>query len=126
MTPVYLLGVASRQAEWLATRQSVIAENIANANTPRFKARDTEPFESILDETQLAMASTNAGHLRDGAEAARQVEAMREEAWDVVHSGNTVVLEQELLKAGETSRQYSLNTGIVKAFHRMFLASVKV
>jgi flagellar basal-body rod protein FlgB len=125
MAPVYLLNIASRQSEYLATRQAVISENIANANTPRFKARDTEPFSSILDKTQLAMASTNTMHLSNGAESARQIEITREGAWDVVHSGNTVVLEQELLKAGETVRQYSLNTGIVKAFHRMFLASVK-
>jgi flagellar basal-body rod protein FlgB len=126
MAPVYLLSIASRQSEWLATRQSVIAENIANANTPRFKAGDTEPFEAILDKTQLTVASTNPLHMSDAAESARQIEVRREDAWDVVHSGNTVVLEQELLKAGETSRQYALNTGIVKAFHRMFMASVKV
>lgn len=126
MAPVYLLNIASRQSEYLATRQSVIAENIANANTPRFKARDTEPFASILDKTQLTMVSTNVRHLDDSLESARQVEVTRENAWDVVHSGNTVVLEQELMKAGETVRQYSINTGIVKTFHRMFLASVKV
>jgi flagellar basal-body rod protein FlgB len=125
MAPVHLFSIASRQSEWLAARQSVIAENIANVNTPRFKARDTEPFESILDKTQLTMANTSRLHLSDGAEVARQVEIRREDAWDVVHSGNTVVLEQELLKAGETNRQYALNTGIVKAFHRMFMASVK-
>lgn len=125
MAPVYLLGIASRQSEWLAARQAVVAENIANVNTPRFKARDTEPFEKLLDKTQLAMVSTHAEHLSGSVEAARRIEVTREDAWDVVHSGNTVVLEQELLKAGETGRQYSLNTGIVKAFHRMFLAGVK-
>jgi flagellar basal-body rod protein FlgB len=125
MAPVHLFSIAARQSDWLAMRQSVVAENIANVNTPRFKARDTGPFESILDKTQLTMASTSPLHLSDGVEAARQIEVKREDAWDVVHSGNTVVLEQELLKAGETSRQYALNTGIVKAFHRMFMASVK-
>jgi flagellar basal-body rod protein FlgB len=125
MAQVYLLNIASRQSEYLATRQSIISENIANVNTPRFKARDTEPFAAILDKTQLAMVSTNASHISLGGDSVRKIEVTREDAWDVVHSGNTVVLEQELLKTGETARQYSLNTGIIKTFHRMFLASVK-
>jgi flagellar basal-body rod protein FlgB len=40
-------------------------------------------------------------------------------------SGNTVVLENELMKAGEISRSFELNTAIVKAFHRMMMTSVR-
>jgi flagellar basal-body rod protein FlgB len=42
-----------------------------------------------------------------------------------VHSGNSVSLEQEMLKAGDINRDYSLNTAIVKSFHRMFMTSLK-
>ena len=48
-----------------------------------------------------------------------------EEAWDVVHSGNSVVLEQELIKAGEVNRSFALNAGITKAFHRMLMSSAR-
>ena len=34
-------------------------------------------------------------------------------------------LDKELIKAGEVARDFSLNTGIVKSFHRMWMASVK-
>ena len=50
----------------------------------------------------------------------------KEEPWDVTHSGNTISLEQELIKAGEVNRAYRLNTSVAKAFHRMILASAKV
>ena len=40
-------------------------------------------------------------------------------------SKNTVVLENELMKAGEVRRAFELNTAIVKAFHRMMMMSVK-
>jgi flagellar basal-body rod protein FlgB len=45
--------------------------------------------------------------------------------WDVTHSGNSVSMEQELIKAGEVNRSFALNAGILKAFHRMLLASAK-
>ena len=48
MQPIQLFELASRQAEWLATRQCVVAGNIANANTPGFKAKDVTPFQAVL------------------------------------------------------------------------------
>jgi flagellar basal-body rod protein FlgB len=50
----------------------------------------------------------------------------KEEAWDVTHTGNSVSLEQELIKAGDVNRAFRLNTSVAKAFHRMILASAKV
>ena len=38
--PLFLFELASSQARWLELRQSTIATNVANANTPGFKARD--------------------------------------------------------------------------------------
>jgi flagellar basal-body rod protein FlgB len=43
----------------------------------------------------------------------------------VTHSGNSVSLEQEMIKGGEVSGAFRLNTSILKAFHRMILASSK-
>ena len=43
----------------------------------------------------------------------------------VLPSENSVVLENELMKAGEVRREFELNTAIVKAFHRMIMLSVK-
>jgi flagellar basal-body rod protein FlgB len=40
-------------------------------------------------------------------------------------SKNTVVLENEMMKAGEVRRAFELNTAIVTAFHSMMMAAVK-
>jgi flagellar basal-body rod protein FlgB len=40
-------------------------------------------------------------------------------------SKNTVVVENELMKAGEVRRSFELNTAIVKAFHSMMMMAVK-
>lgn len=40
-------------------------------------------------------------------------------------SGNSVVLEQELVKDGEIRRSFELNTAIVRAFHRMMMMTTR-
>lgn len=123
--PIYLLELAASQARWLAMRQATIASNVANANTPGFNALDIEPFSRTLDNTRVALATTSAGHMA-GDDIESATERVRKGAsWDVVHSGNSVSLEQEMLKSGEVNREYSLNTAVVKSFHRMFTASAK-
>lgn len=125
MESVNLFDLASRHAQWLAIRQATVAGNISNANTPGFKARDVEPFTSVLDKTRLTMAATNSGHIGFDSPQVRPTKVKKAESWDVVHSGNSVSLEQEMIKAGTISREHSLNTSIVRAFHRMVLASVR-
>ena len=121
-----LFNIVSRHNTWLAVRQTAVAGNIANANTPGYKALDVEPFEKVLESTRLSMQTTQAGHMTDGAAKAAAVDARKSEPWETSHSGNSVSLEQELISAGEVNRAYRLNTGIAKAFHRMLLASAKV
>ncbi|MBZ6078561.1 flagellar basal body rod protein FlgB [Microvirga puerhi] len=125
MGDLYLFDVASRQAQWLAVRQATISSNIANANTPGFKAKDVEPFSKVFDQTQLTMAATNQAHLGFETSYTRPAKVKKSDSWETVHSGNTVSVEQEMVKANEISRESSLNNSIVKAFHRMMLASTK-
>ena len=51
MTGVYLFDLASQQARYLAVRQATIASNVANANTPDYKARDVVPFSEVMART---------------------------------------------------------------------------
>jgi flagellar basal-body rod protein FlgB len=43
----------------------------------------------------------------------------------VVHSGNSVNLEQEMMKAGDVNRAHALNVNIVRSFHQMLINAVK-
>jgi flagellar basal-body rod protein FlgB len=125
MQPIQLFDLASRQAQWLAVRQNVVAGNIANANTPHYAAKDVKPFESVLQETGFQMAATNPAHFTDGSAAAQVTETSMINDAEVQQSGNSVQLEEELMKTGEVKRDYELNTGLVKAFHRMMLMTVR-
>lgn len=123
MQPVYLFSLASSRAQWLSMRQSVVAENVTNANTPNYRAREIQPFEATLDRTALTMRSTGAGHI-SLADYRVESEPLRA-SLPGSQQGSGVSLDKELLAAGEVARDYQLNTAIVKAFHRMWMASVK-
>ncbi|WAJ30204.1 flagellar basal body rod protein FlgB [Antarcticirhabdus aurantiaca] len=126
MQDVYLFGVASRRAEWLSNRQTVVAENVANANTPEYRARDIASFQEAMEMTRLEMKASSPMHLASfGGRADEAAEVREEDSWEVVHSGNSVSLEQEMMKAGEINREYSLNTSVVKSFHRMLLTTLR-
>ena len=125
MQPIQLFDLASRQAQWLAIRQNVVAGNIANANTPHYAAKDVKPFQSVMQETGFQMAATNPAHFSQNPMAAQVTETSMIDDAQVEQSGNSVQLESELMKTGEIKRDYELNTGLVKAFHRMMLMTVR-
>ena len=125
MGPLYLFELASSQARYLELRQSTIATNVANANTPGFKARDVEPFNKVLDGMPVRLARTSPSHLQLSATETDTRAIAKKDSWEVVHSGNSVSLEQEMIKGSDVSRDYSMNSAIVRSFHRMVLAGAK-
>jgi flagellar basal-body rod protein FlgB len=125
MEPIYLLDLASRKSGWLAARQATVASNISNANTPGYKAKDLAAFSEVLNTTQLSLVSTNPGHIAIGGPNGVDEARATSNAWEVTETGNSVGVEEELLKAGEVNRDYSLTTNIVKSFHAMLMSVVK-
>jgi len=125
MSPIQLFNVVSQHNRWLSARQATIAGNVANVNTIGYKAVDVEPFEMAMAEARVAVKATKA-HMVPAAADGPATRVQDSDTWDITHSGNSVSMEQELIKAGEVNRAFRLNTSVAKAFHRMMLASAKV
>lgn len=125
MQPIQFFELASRQAEWLSVRQSVVAGNIANANTPGYKAKDVTPFQSVLENTGIRMAATNPMHFSETRLSSEITEVEPNEDVGEQISGNSVGLAEELMKQGQVKREFELNAGLVKSFHRMMLMTVR-
>lgn len=125
MEPLALFSLASQNAKWLSTRQVTIASNVANANTPGYQAQDVRPFASVLSHLQLTMATTDPSHIQPASFGGEKVKVKPGDSWDVVYSGNSVNLEQEMMKASEVTNAHALNTNIVRSFHQMFGMAVK-
>lgn len=124
MEPVNLFNLATQQSRWLSVRQSAVAGNIANANTPGYSALDVEPFSKVLDNTRVSMKATQASHISGGA-TADAIAVRPNEARSATATDNNVQLEQELMRAGEVRRAFELNTAIVKSFHRMIMNTTR-
>ena len=120
-----VFDLAARQSSWLLARQRVVAQNVANANTPGYKAADLKPFEATLQSVSLQLAATSPKHIVvDESPVPAPVSENADNA-EVYYSGNDVSQELEMAKAGEVSRAYALNTTVVKAFNGMVLQAAK-
>lgn len=125
MEPVHLFGLLSLQRNWLSARQSIVSQNIANANTPGYKTKDILDFDKILNHSGVQMAATHPSHQLLAATAGQMVSSKESDSWEVAHSGNDVSLEAEMIKEGDVRSSFSLDTNILKTFHSMWLASLK-
>jgi flagellar basal-body rod protein FlgB len=125
MEPIYLFNLVNLERGWLSARQSLVSQNIANANTPGYKALDAVPFTKILDQSSLQMTGDNPLHQQPPSGGVRSVSIKEDGAWETTHSGNNVSLESEMIKAGEVRGAFSLDTNILKTFQGMWLASLK-
>ena len=105
-----------------AYRQQVLAGNIANADTPNYKARDFE-FETALkgalagrSEGALSMARTNAAHL-SGPESSAAGSARlmyRTPAQDSA-DGNTVEMDVERAEFAENALRYEASLTFINS-----------
>lgn len=108
-----------RMATGLAThagaRQSVIARNVANADTPGYRAQDIADFAKTYqnDNNGMALRATRAGHVSGGTlpPGLEQVDA----GGTTDPNGNSVSLEEEMLKAAEVRRQHDLALAVYRS-----------
>jgi flagellar basal-body rod protein FlgB len=122
---INLFSLSSQYGRWLSVRQEAVSQNIANANTPGYSNIDVRPFSETLDRLPLDLVRTNPDHLSIGPSASMQVRTANASKWDETISGNSVNLEQELMKAGEVNRAFALTTSLAKTFQHMYMTTVK-
>ena len=94
MDQIYLFGLSSRRAEWLASRQAVVAENIANVSTPGYKAKDID--------FQAALAASEGGSIDNAIDGATLYRVPLQPSQD----GNTVELATEQTAFAENAVAY--------------------
>lgn len=107
----------SRMARALAAhsgeRLGVIAENIANADTPGFKAKGVPDFETVWRESNGAgMKATRPGHLYGSADGPEPT-ALRQDG-AASPNGNTVSLQKELARAAATRQDHEMALAVIR------------
>jgi flagellar basal-body rod protein FlgB len=118
-----ILRLASGLASHAAARQSEVARNVANADTSGYRARDLPDFAEAMRATPvLALRADRPGHLSGGGEPTgwRVIDAPDAEE----PNGNTVSLEDQMVKAAELRHQYDMALGVYSATLGILRASL--
>ena len=71
------------------------------------------------------MTTTNPAHITPTQDELTSARVVENDASDQTLSGNSVHLEQEMIKLGDVNRDYSMSTNIKRAIHQMMMSALK-
>jgi len=139
-----LMQAAIRKMHWHEARQKVLAQNIANADTPEYKPQDIAPldFKGLLESSTSSLslgaatshapagslATTDPKHMGlHGASPAsgKMVAKDQKNPYEAAPDGNAVVLEEQLLKMNQNYTDHRLTTTIYQKNIDMLKLAVK-
>ena len=106
-----IFSLASAQARHAAARQAVVAQNIANSDTPGYRARDIADFAETLRQLRDRPDGVPTFRTRDAGTPASP-------------NGNTVSLELEMLRGIEAERAHSRAIRVYGAAMGILRASI--
>ena len=110
ITDVPIFSMLRERMQWHQERQKLLAENVANADTPSFRPHDLAPLDFSSRPSAAAagvtLVRTDPGHLSVPGSGASNFEQQRGGAFEVRPSGNAVSLEDEMLKVAANQMDY--------------------
>jgi len=114
-----LFSAIKTRLAWLGKRQEVIAQNIANSDTPKYKAKDLKAFkfEELVRSSgsNLKMTTTGNGHLTGNREKAANFQSKDDRLpLETSPNGNSVILEEQMVKLNETGLAHRLTNQLYK------------
>jgi flagellar basal-body rod protein FlgB len=118
------LRMAAQSAVHAAGRQAVVAANVANADTPGYRAGDLQPFaRTYRSMAALDLRMTRPGHL-DSLAPPRPAAFVRDRDAEPAPNGNTVSLETELVRGASAKRQHDTSLAIYRTSLDILRASL--
>lgn len=115
-TQIDLLRMAGDMAANAAARQNAISRNIANANTPGYKATGVTPFaQSYQADDDFAMRRSLPGHIADAADPVDLTPKPGKTPGAESPNGNTVSLEAEMVRGADAKHQNDMAVSVYRS-----------
>ncbi len=118
LNSITLFQALQKRMEWLNQRQKVLAENIANADTPGYRPRDLKQpsFRELLNaqKPKFAAKTTQANHIATGTERPEYKAPKQRHTYEEAPDGNAVSLEEQMLKVAENRIDYELTVNLYR------------
>lgn len=105
-SPIAMLALTSGMARHAATRHALISQNIANADTPGYKAKDVADFAEVM-KTQMQQG----GLTKDSTFESM---AIIERSSFGSPNGNSVSLEDELMRGAKAQHDHQMAVSIYR------------
>lgn len=122
-----LINGLSRRMNFLSQRSSVIAQNIANADSPGYLAKDLKAPTSfgahLANTAQLRTSSTK--HLSTGQSGPNSATTINAGTTSPDLTGNTVSLETETMKMSQTRMDYGLAASVYRKSLNMIRIAIR-
>lgn len=117
LNTIPLFSMLTERLSWLGQRQQVLANNIANADTPGFKPRDLAPvnFQRLAEDAsrQFPITGTNSLHMVSSARSSGPFRVNEQSSFlETTPSGNAVVLEEQLMKMSQNVMEHRITAGL--------------
>jgi flagellar basal-body rod protein FlgB len=116
------ISILNRLLQQTAARQGVLASNIANVDTPGYRAKDVK-FEQALQH-EIGLAATSPGHIASSgrpSSTSSAIEAVDTQPWI---DQNNVELDQEVAKMTENAMLYQAGVTLLSTKIRMFKSAL--
>lgn len=114
---IALFKAMAAKMGYLDHRQKVLAQNIANADTPGYQAHDLTKvdFGAMLknvtgDQLAVNPVTTQSGHMSPGGNVDNAKDREQRVTYEVAPAGNGVSLEEQMINASQTTVDYNLMT----------------
>jgi flagellar basal-body rod protein FlgB len=113
--PMKLLGNVERLAmglDYHQARHAVLTANLANVDTPGYKARELSRVDSFQSEFAVALRATDARHIGVGA-GGLETKVVEDPTTPVDNDGNSVSLDREAVKISANHVRYETISTLV-------------
>ena len=113
ISEIPLFALLRTRMQWHQERQRVLADNVANSDTPSFRPRDLVPLDprrATAAATAVTLARTDPMHLSLSGTKGDAFEAARSGSYETRPAGNAVNLEDEMIKVAANQMDYQMVT----------------
>jgi flagellar basal-body rod protein FlgB len=110
ITDIPILNMLRERMQWQQARQEVLAENVANADTPDYQAKDLAPldFSRQLSAASLSLDRTSPEHI--ASTSADSQFASKGAGYEIRPRGNSVSHEDEMMNVATNQMDYEAAT----------------
>ncbi len=122
-----LTGLLMQRMAYLNQRQELLSQNVANVDTPGYKARDLAPFTfgDAMKQADIGMAVTDPRHIVPASMAGVNAKSVKTKGYDTVPSGNSVDIESQMMEVSKTAVEYKEVTSIYHKIGALFNIALK-